>query len=347
MRVDLFELRARLREPLGSRAFAQHLVALLRRGGGFLERARVRGGALRFARRDGAVLQQRLVALRIGARELELRVLRFPVLSRRLDLFDARAFLELGELCGDVIATRLQLRRFELHDDLAGFQRVAFMREDLLDATAHARRDVHFIDLDRAGDSVGLLLTTGRRRGRARRRAERATRGCTAFRIRVSTCKRGRSLTMSSSKSTRLHRSLAFMAGYSGTPLVKKLGIRPNEKIVALNAPEHYEELLDGLPDGAVIVDRVTAKPAFVHLFVNGAGRDWRGRSRRCARSWTTPEWSGFRGRRKSAKVPTDVTEDTIREVALPLGFVDVKVCAVDEKWSGLKLMIRRENRAR
>jgi hypothetical protein len=48
---------------------------------------------------------------------------------------------------------------------------------------------------------------------------------------------------------------------------------------------------------------------------------------------------------KKSAKVPTDITEDTIREVALPLGFVDVKVCAVDEKWSGLKLMIRRENR--
>jgi hypothetical protein len=49
---------------------------------------------------------------------------------------------------------------------------------------------------------------------------------------------------------------------------------------------------------------------------------------------------------KKSAKVATDITEDTIREVALPLGFVDVKVCAVDEKWSGLKLMIRRENRA-
>ena len=136
------------------------------------------------------------------------------------------------------------------------------------------------------------------------------------------------------------------MAGYSGTPLVKKLGIRPNEKVIALNAPDHYEELLDRLPDGALIADRVTANPAFVHLFVTERAE--------LARTLSTLRtklddagmvWVSWP--KKSAKVPTDVTEDTIREVALPLGFVDVKVCAVDEKWSGLKLMIRRENRSR
>jgi hypothetical protein len=136
------------------------------------------------------------------------------------------------------------------------------------------------------------------------------------------------------------------MAGYSGTPLVRKLGIRPNERIVALNAPDHYEELLDGLPEGAVIVDRVSTKPAFVHLFVTERAEmaktlsTLRTKIDDAGMVWVS--WP-----KKAAKVPTDVTEDVIREVALPLGYVDVKVCAVDEKWSGLKLVIRRENRAR
>ena len=135
------------------------------------------------------------------------------------------------------------------------------------------------------------------------------------------------------------------MAGYSGTPLVKKLGIRPNETIVALHAPAHYEELLDGLPDNAVIVNRVTAKPAFVHLFATERAELAKTLSMlRMKLDEAGMVWVSWP--KKSAKVVTDITEDTIREVALPLGFVDVKVCAVDEKWSGLKLMIRRENRA-
>ena len=148
---------------------------------------------------------------------------------------------------------------------------------------------------------------------------------------------------MSSPKSIRLHCS-RFMAGYSGTPLVKKLGIRPNEKIVALNAPDRYADLLKGLPEGATITERVPATAAFVHLFVTERARlaaelsMLRGKLEDAGMVWVS--WP-----KKAAKVPTDITEDTIREVALPLGFVDVKVCAVDEKWSGLKLMIRRENR--
>jgi hypothetical protein len=134
------------------------------------------------------------------------------------------------------------------------------------------------------------------------------------------------------------------MAGYSGTPLVKKLGIRPNERIVALNAPDHYADLLGGLPEGATITERTPANAAFVHLFVTERAdmaatlSALRTKVDEAGMVWVS--WP-----KKSAKVPTDITEDTIREVALPLGFVDVKVCAVDEKWSGLKLMIRRENR--
>ncbi len=136
------------------------------------------------------------------------------------------------------------------------------------------------------------------------------------------------------------------MAGYSGTPLVRKLGIRPNERIVALNAPACYAELLHGLPEGVLLLDRMTPTPAFVHLFVTErAELERRLSALRMKLEETGILWVSWP--KKSAKVATDITEDTIRAVALPLGFVDVKVCAVDETWSGLKLMIRRENRGR
>jgi hypothetical protein len=113
---------------------------------------------------------------------------------------------------------------------------------------------------------------------------------------------------------------------------------------VALNAPDHYDELLGELPDGAAIKERLSARPAFVHLFTKDraelAERLSALRNKLDDKGTVWVSWP-----KKAAKVPTDVTEDVIREVALPLGFVDVKVCAVDETWSGLKLMIRRENR--
>ncbi len=127
---------------------------------------------------------------------------------------------------------------------------------------------------------------------------------------------------------------------------MRKLGIRPNERIVVLNAPVDYEELLDEVPEGVAILDRMMAKPAFVHLFVTERAE----LERKLSALRTKLEEAGtlwVSWPKKAAKVPTDVTEDTIRAVALPLGFVDVKVCAVDETWSGLKLIIRRENRGR
>ena len=134
------------------------------------------------------------------------------------------------------------------------------------------------------------------------------------------------------------------MAGYSGTPLVGKLGLRPNEKIIALNPPANYAQLLASLPEGAAITNRVTARARFVHLFVTRrADLAKRLTALRAKLDDAGILWVSWP--KKSAKVATDITEDTIREVALPLGFVDVKVCAVDETWSGLKLMIRRANR--
>lgn len=134
------------------------------------------------------------------------------------------------------------------------------------------------------------------------------------------------------------------MAGYSGTPLTRKLGVRPNEKLIALNAPEHYVRLLEDLPAGVTIGKRVASKANFVHLFVRQRS-DLEKRLRQLRTKLDDVGILWISWPKKASKVATDITEDTIRTVALPLGFVDVKVCAIDETWSGLKLMIRRENR--
>lgn len=133
-------------------------------------------------------------------------------------------------------------------------------------------------------------------------------------------------------------------AGYSGTPLAKKLGFKSGFRVVTVNAPENYGELVTPLPDG-VTIDGQGAGPAeIVHIFTNGRNElfrllaEYRNVIRQDGSIWVS--WY-----KKAAKLPTEITEDTVREAAFPLGLVDVKVCAVDEKWSGLKLVIRKENR--
>lgn len=136
------------------------------------------------------------------------------------------------------------------------------------------------------------------------------------------------------------------MAGYSGTPLVKKLGIRPGSRIVPLRAPANYPSLIAPLPQGATLESRVTSRTDIVHVF--GTKRRELSATLSMLRKKLKDDgaiWVSWP--KKSAKIPSDISEDTVREVALPLGFVDIKVCAVDEVWSGLKLVIRREHRAR
>jgi hypothetical protein len=134
------------------------------------------------------------------------------------------------------------------------------------------------------------------------------------------------------------------MPGYSGTPLAKKLGIKEGTRLAALNAPAGYGTWLEPLPASARVEDALRKPAAAVHVFVNTR----RELERMLPRLRRTLEPSGFvwvSWPKKSSGVPTDVTEDTIRDVALPLGFVDVKVCAVTETWSGLKLVIRKSER--
>jgi hypothetical protein len=133
-------------------------------------------------------------------------------------------------------------------------------------------------------------------------------------------------------------------AGYSGTPLAKKLGIVPGSHVATIRAPADYGDLLDPLPDGVVFDAKIAATTDVVHVFADrksALGKELatlRKSIRSNAAGWVS--WP-----KKASKVPTDITEDTIRELALPLGFVDVKVCAVSEIWSGLKLVIRKELR--
>ena len=124
----------------------------------------------------------------------------------------------------------------------------------------------------------------------------------------------------------------------------QKLGIKPGMIVVVIAAPENYRQLLGQIPSGVNFATRPIGNTKFVHLFSTRRGElanhlsILRRKIAEDAAVWVS--WP-----KKSSGVATDITEDVIRAVALPLGFVDIKVCAVDDTWSGLKLMIRKENR--
>ena len=131
---------------------------------------------------------------------------------------------------------------------------------------------------------------------------------------------------------------------YSGTPLAKKLGIKEGFGVLAINAPDEYEALLVTLPDGVTIYDSLRVGADMIHLFTNSRDELF-GRLAECVRLIKQDGSIWVSWYKKAAKLPTEITEDTVREAAFPLGLVDIKVCAVDEKWSALKLVIRKEDR--
>ena len=134
------------------------------------------------------------------------------------------------------------------------------------------------------------------------------------------------------------------MIGYSGTPLFKKLGIKANHKVYLQNPPDNYFALLGGLPENVIFLDALNDKADLIHIFAERAEEmenallTLKDEIVKNGSIWVS--WY-----KKAAKIPTNITEDVIRNTALAIGLVDVKVCAVDEKWSGLKLVIRVENR--
>lgn len=129
--------------------------------------------------------------------------------------------------------------------------------------------------------------------------------------------------------------------GYSGTPLSKKLGISTGQRVLVVDCPVPYPAIVADLPAEVTLVTRANGTVDLVHLFAT---------ERRAVqqhllalRSTLRPDaviWVSWP--KKASKVSTDITEDTIRAVALPLGLVDVKVCAVTDVWSGLKLVVRK-----
>ncbi|MEL6919686.1 MAG: DUF3052 domain-containing protein [Pseudomonadota bacterium] len=134
--------------------------------------------------------------------------------------------------------------------------------------------------------------------------------------------------------------------GYSGTPLWKKLGLKPSMIAISLNTPDDYPVWLgdDDYTDAPLPATVIKGGENFIHLFtteraelaeIAKAAFDRMARDGMLWVSWP----------KKSSKVPTELTEDVIRDVCLPLGLVDVKVCAVSDVWSGLKLMVRKELR--
>ena len=128
-------------------------------------------------------------------------------------------------------------------------------------------------------------------------------------------------------------------AGYSGTPLAKKLGIKDGFKIKLINAPKYYFKLFSDFPKQTKMINDDQTKVDFIHFFCTNAEElntkivALKNQLHPAGMIWIS--WY-----KKSAKIATDVTEDIIRSIALKNGLVDIKVCAVDEKWSGLKLVI-------
>jgi hypothetical protein len=134
------------------------------------------------------------------------------------------------------------------------------------------------------------------------------------------------------------------MAGYSGTPLADKLGIRRGARVGFRHAPGGFRDLLEPWPEGAVMARRASALDLVV-LFAESAralGKEFLP----AARSLTPQGTLWVAWPKKAAKVPTDLTEDRVRSIGLAAGLVDVKVCAIDEKWSGLKFVVRTADRA-
>jgi len=132
------------------------------------------------------------------------------------------------------------------------------------------------------------------------------------------------------------------MAGYSLTPLIKKLGIQENSALLTIRAPGNYFELLEADISHQLTPDK--SKADILHIFAEKrAALEDDFASIIAVAKPAAAVWISWY--KKSAKIPTDVNEDVIREIVLPTGWVDVKVCAVSDIWSGLKIVKRLKNR--
>jgi hypothetical protein len=134
------------------------------------------------------------------------------------------------------------------------------------------------------------------------------------------------------------------MAGYSGKSVVQKLGIQPGFRIFAAGLPAPYSDIVGKLPDRVTLATAAKAPLDMVHVFVTETkGLAGKLRGYRIAIAPDGMIWVSWP--KKSSGVITDLTDNVVRETALPLGLVDIKVCAIDDTWSGLKFVLPREQR--
>jgi hypothetical protein len=135
-------------------------------------------------------------------------------------------------------------------------------------------------------------------------------------------------------------------AGYSKRPLVEKLGIKPDSNIAILNAPADFELTLGPLPAGVTRKSKLIRPLDFIHAFFLDRRRlDKQFPALRKALDQSGALWVSWP--KKAAKIETDLTDNVVREIGLRHGLVDVKVCAVDEVWSGLKFVYRLQDRGK
>jgi hypothetical protein len=135
------------------------------------------------------------------------------------------------------------------------------------------------------------------------------------------------------------------MAGYSGTPLVKKLGIKPDQRIALLNAPADFDATLGELPDEVEVLREARSGPFDVMVFFTDRRAELAIRFSTLAKQLRPTGSLWISWPKRASGVPTDLTEDVVRAIGLEAGLVDIKVCAVDETWSGLKFVIRLKDR--
>ena len=138
-----------------------------------------------------------------------------------------------------------------------------------------------------------------------------------------------------------IERQASAPIGYSGKALGRKLGIKSWTRVKTRNAPANYQQLLGPLPNSVQLSSRLRGPVDLVHIF-SIARAQLAAELRRALDDIDQDGAVWVSWPKKASGVRTDITEDVIREVALPMGLVDVKVCAVDETWSGLKLVIRK-----
>ena len=132
-------------------------------------------------------------------------------------------------------------------------------------------------------------------------------------------------------------------AGYSGTPLPRKLGIKEGHRVAFVRAPETFEGVLGRLPDGVLVRKRLGPSDVVVAFFTRRAELERRWDALTRAIRFDGGLWIAWP--KRASGVETDLTEDVVREIALERGLVDNKVCAIDETWSGLRLVYRVRDR--